>query len=163
MYTRVVVPLDGSEFAERALPHAVYLATKCGVPVHVIRVIDLVQAERFGPFGFGLEQATISGGIAEATATSETYLAALETALIAQGVHVTEEIRRGAAGEEILAAVGPGDVIVMASHGRGGLSRWYLGSVAEHVLRHASNPVLVVREQAPQTAPGGVVRTAEAR
>jgi nucleotide-binding universal stress UspA family protein len=67
------------------------------------------------------------------------------TRLRASGLVVRTESRRGHAAREIVAATAPGDLIVMASHGRSGVTRWLMGSVAEDVLRHATVPILLVK------------------
>lgn len=144
MYSRIVVPLDGSTMAERSLPHAIDLAQKLAVPIHLIRVIDLTQIERIAPFGLGLEQATFELARSEEESESHRYLLAVSDDLLAQGVAVTDEIRSGVIFQEIINATRPGDVIVLASHGRGGLSRWFIGSVAEDIVRHSRTPVLLI-------------------
>jgi nucleotide-binding universal stress UspA family protein len=89
---------------------------------------------------------------------AETYLAGIAARLAADGVRVTTEVRAGFADQEILAAVQPGDLLALASHGRGGLGRILLGSVAEKVTREAPVPVLLVRADE-----GGQGRAAEGR
>ncbi len=144
MYSRIVVPLDGSQMAERSLPHAVELARKLSMPIHLIRVIDLTQIERTAPFGLGLEQATFELARTEEESESHRYLLEVSDELLAQGVVVSDEIRCGVVFQEIIDASRTGDVIVLASHGRGGVSRWFIGSVAEDIVRHSRTPVLLV-------------------
>jgi nucleotide-binding universal stress UspA family protein len=62
-----------------------------------------------------------------------------------EGFTVTSDVRVGPVAQAILDDVQEGDLIVMGSHGRSGLRRWVLGSVAEEVLRHAKVPVLMVK------------------
>jgi nucleotide-binding universal stress UspA family protein len=76
---------------------------------------------------------------------AEAYLAAIAARLAADGLTVTTEVRPGFAAREIVAALQPGDLLVIASHGRSGLGRLFLGSVAEKVTREAREPVLLVR------------------
>ena len=64
-------------------------------------------------------------------------------------------VRRGAVDRAILADPQPGDVIVMTTHGRGGVARWFLGSVAEDVVRRSAVPVLLVRIQPGQEVASG--------
>jgi nucleotide-binding universal stress UspA family protein len=78
------------------------------------------------------------------------YLAENVRSLIEQGLTVTSEVKIGLAARAIIAATKAGDCIVMASHGRSGLARWYIGSVAEQVMRLAPVPVMVVRKSVPQ-------------
>jgi nucleotide-binding universal stress UspA family protein len=148
MYQRVVVPLDGSELAERALPHAEELARLTGAPLHLVRVIDLTRSPAYGAFGM------YAGADAMAAVEKEMdqgYLDQVAQGLSSRGVQATVEILRGPTARTLLGLARPGDVIVMATHGRTGPTRWFLGSVAEEVVRHAPVPVLLVRPQA-QTA-----------
>ncbi|MER3630791.1 MAG: hypothetical protein C4325_00330, partial [Blastocatellia bacterium] len=69
-------------------------------------------------------------------------------------VTVSTAVRGGPIVEELLATLQPGDLVVMTTHGRTGLARWFLGSVAEAVLRRATAPVLIIRSSvASQTHP----------
>jgi len=144
MYTRIVVPLDGSELAEVALPNANELSRMSRAPLHLVRVVDVMTGRPHGTY-----LAVEAAGYAEALKVEETesaaYLAAMKERLERSGYVVTTELRRGPASHEITQLARSGDVIVMATHGRGGLRRWLLGSVAEEVVRHAPVPVLLVR------------------
>ncbi len=145
MYERIIVPLDGSELAELALPHAVRMAELSDAPIHLVRVIDVTRTERRGALGFGLEVATDNRAWMTDEATAMAYIRAIERRLRERGLDVTAEVRRGTIAREICAASNLGDLIVMASHGRGGVTRWFVGSVAEDVVRQANVPVLLVR------------------
>jgi len=144
MYTRIVVPLDGSVLAEVALPHAEELSRMTGAPLHLVRIVDVVTGRPYGSY-----LAVEAAGFAEALEVEELegadYLAALKLRLEQAGFTLTTELRRGPASHEITQVAKPGDVIIMATHGRGGLRRWLLGSVAEEVVRHAPVPVLLIR------------------
>lgn len=150
MYKRVVLPLDGSDLAELAIPHAVQLARLTGADLHLVRVIDILGGQAFGAY-----VAIEAAGYAEATgaelAESAGYLEEIQRRLADRGFRVTTELRRGPAAHEVTQCADAGDVIVMATHGRGGVRRWLLGSVAEEVVRHAPVPVLLVRgdQEAP--------------
>lgn len=146
MYTRIVVPLDGSNLAERALPPAEELARLYGATSHLIGVVDLARL----PVGFVADPigAVRQSVNAEQLATIG-YLECVATRLSARGLVVTTAVPHGVPAQEIVAATRPGDLVVMATHGRGGLSRWFLGSVAEEVVRHASVPVMLIRANVP--------------
>ena len=135
MYRRIVVPLDGSAFAEQALSEAERMARLAGAPVHLLRVIDVLEFE-----------------VARETAAASSYLQTIAERLGKSGLVADIEIRRGQTEREVIAVSRPGDVIVMASHGRGGVPRWFLGSVAEAVVRHATVPVLLVRATEPSAS-----------
>jgi nucleotide-binding universal stress UspA family protein len=160
MYRRIVVPLDGSKLAEAALPQAIDLARLTGAPVHLLRVVDFTRLERYGPYALALEYSSAEPVLADEHLEAKAYLQEIQARLDGAGLLVDSEIRQGRVAREVVAAVKPGDVVVMGSHGRGGLSRWLLGSVAEDVLRHASVPVLLVRAEPETAAANGKVATA---
>jgi len=144
MFDRVMVALDGSEVAERALATAEELARRLGAPLHLIRVADPTWL-RFGANEAALEYAALGDAFADEEREAAAYLERTRAGLKERGVDATTDVRRGAAAVELAAVTGPSDLLVMASHGRGGPARWLLGSVAEDVTRHARGPVLLVR------------------
>lgn len=157
MYQRIVVPLDGSEFAERALPEAEGLARLTGAPVHLLRVTDLSQFVWYGEFGLAMDVSAAEAETARETTAAAAYLLTIAERITGSGLTAETEVRRGQTYREVIAATRPGDLIVMASHGRGGVPRWFLGSVAEEVLRHATVPVLMVRSGELSAAKNGAL------
>jgi nucleotide-binding universal stress UspA family protein len=153
VFERIVVPLDGSELAEQALPAAEELARLSGGPLHLIRVVDLARLERYGAYGLAVEYAGFDMVAGEERQVAEKYLAEVAAGLRGRGATVTTEVVDGATTRVLIGATKPGDTLVMASHGRTGLPRWFLGSVAEEVVRHATVPVLLVRAQPATPAP----------
>jgi len=152
MYQRVIVPLDGSERAEAALAHAVHLSRADQVPILLVRVVGYPYLEQ-GNWSWALQREAIDQVVNEETAEAESYLQDVSDRLAADGLSVAYELRRGAIDRAILDGGEPGDVIVIASHGRGGLARWFLGSVAEDVIRSAIVPVLLIRTASVPAAP----------
>jgi nucleotide-binding universal stress UspA family protein len=155
MYEHLLVPLDGSKTAERALPHAEALADAFHSTVVLLRAV--VSAETLltqsaaggvGDMSAPLDPTPILE--AEHAAAAE-YLAGVEARLRQKGVTVTTEIPEGDAAEVIVQRAQALDVslIVMSSHGRSGLGRLVFGSTADAVLRHAACPLLVVRVHEP--------------
>lgn len=149
-YARVVVPLDGSALAEQALLHALTLAQALAIPIHLVRIVDTSGLSFIGP-GMAIDQASFAA-LLQATASEEQeaadYLASISQRLASTSVTVSTAVRGGPIVEELLAMLQPGDLIVMTTHGRTGLARWFLGSVAEAVLRRATVPVLIIRSSA---------------
>jgi nucleotide-binding universal stress UspA family protein len=140
---RIVVPLDGSPLAERALPAAAMLAADLGVPIHLIRVleIDVVRAQ----VQAGIHVASAYLHSQEAVQRrAEEYLAERAQELRDQHLAVTSEVLLGSPGATLLDAIRHDDLVVMTSHGRGGLHRWLLGSIADKLVRAAAGPVLLV-------------------
>lgn len=145
MFTRIVVPLDGSDVAEQALAPGVELARRMGIPLHLIRITDLAHADASSVFGYIGDGQLMAEQVKTEVTLAREYLAENVRSLTEQGLTVTSEVEIGLAASAIVAANKPGDCIVMASHGRSGLARWYIGSVAEQVMRQATVPVMVVR------------------
>ena len=145
MYQRIVVPLDGSKLAEEALPDAERLARLMDAPMHLLRVVDLTQLPWYGQFGGAMEYVASEQALAADDEAAASYLQTVAERMTASGLSVVTEVRRGPTSRVLIAATRPGDLIVMASHGRSGMTRWFLGSVAEEILRHASVPILLVK------------------
>ncbi len=145
MFQRVVVTLDGSHLAEAALDEAAGMARVFGAGLHLLRVIDLGRLEQYGAFGLGMEYTALDLAVQDERIAARDYLAAQQQDLAGEGLLVTTELREGLAAREIVAALQPGDLLVMASHGRTGVRRWFIGSVAEEVVRHATAPVMLLR------------------
>jgi nucleotide-binding universal stress UspA family protein len=145
----IIVPLDGSELAERALPLAEGLAQMFGNPLVLVRTV-----ERPPVASISLDYPGVVVG-AESWAIEETkhYLQRKQEEVAQRGLRVTTESSTGAPAwfiEECVQAHHAG-LVVMASHGRGGLGRLLLGSVAQSVLRDGEVPVLLMRLQQPKT------------
>jgi nucleotide-binding universal stress UspA family protein len=146
MFERVVVGLDGSDVSEEALRAGADLARRLGVPLHLIRVADL-SVIPWGASEAAEEYAELSREMEDEKAEAQRYLDEVAQPLLAEGLPVTTEVRSGFAARELAEAVTPADLLIVASHGRHGLARWFLGSVAEDVARRASAPVLIVRAE----------------
>lgn len=145
MYTHIIVPLDGSKLAESALPEAEKLATITGAEIVLLRVIDYSTRDRFGDFGLLYEYEAMARALEEERELATAYLADTSARLAEAGFAVSTRLIDGIAAKAIVGVATPGDVIVMATHGRTGMRRWFIGSIAEDVLRHSSVPVLLVR------------------
>ena len=150
-YDRIVVPLDGSELAEEAIAHAESLARATGAPLHLVRVVDTSPLTQVAMAGLGVEQAALSAALkrieAEEAAAAE-YLEVTRERLVARGLAATTTVLTGDVVPELLGAVQPRDLLVMTTHGRTGLTRWFFGSVAEAVIRRSPAPVLLIRSVA---------------
>ncbi|HET7095436.1 MAG TPA: universal stress protein, partial [Thermomicrobiales bacterium] len=134
MFQRIVAALDGSKTAELTLPPAEELARRLGTPLLLLRVADLTWL-RLGMNDAALAYASLGSEMKDERRQAEAYLAAIASRLAADGLTVTTDVRSGFADREIVAALQPGDLLVLASHGRSGLGRLFLGSVAEKVTR----------------------------
>lgn len=142
MYSKILIPLDGSKIAENALPYARYLARRCKIPVELLAAIDVGEFATYLP----IDRAELLDKlIRNETAAAENYLRRVAESF--PGTEATWTVRVGHPGDVIVGAAEKhaGILIVMASHGRSGLGRFLLGSVAERVLRSVRNPLLLIR------------------
>lgn len=144
-FQRVVVTLDGSELAERALVEAEYIAREANIPMHLVRVVDITRFEKMGYYGLAVNYTGITELFEQEQQFALDYLDEMRAKLEERGLTVTTEMRQGLPDAEIDAAVRPGDLLVIATHGRTGIRRWFMGSVAEQVVRNSTVPVLLVR------------------
>lgn len=143
MIKSLLVPLDGSEASERALPWAVDLATKLQAEIILLRV------GREPSLLEGQDLMSLENFTSKQEQDCREYLHQVKTSLKANAyVNVWVEYAFGPASREIVskAAQLNASMIVMNSHGRDGLARWWMGSVAEKVTRHSPCPVLLVRQ-----------------
>jgi nucleotide-binding universal stress UspA family protein len=140
-YERVLVATDGSPASERAIREALDLAVANDASVHVLYVLDTTS---FAPVS---GEATLDGMADILESEGEDALDAVAEQAAARGLTVERALVEGRPSAEIAgyAERADCDVIVMGTHGRGGLDRLLLGSVAEKVVRTASVPVLTVR------------------
>ncbi len=153
MYEKIMVPLDGSELAECVLPHVESLAKGCQTrSVVFVRVIEPSYLPSGGDYAFS-ERDRKSMEAAQ-VAAAEDYLKKLVARLKYNGVDLSWKVIQGNVAEALIdyADSSNADLIIMATHGRSGVSRWVWGSVADKLLRSACVPVLMVR--APGCYPG---------
>ncbi|MCP5095881.1 MAG: universal stress protein [Chloroflexi bacterium] len=146
MFKHILLPLDGSPFAEAALPAVVQLASQFQSKVTLLQV---VQSPAVIPHAGGSTYADVLLDLNEyAKSEVSSYLNSqkrwLESQVESVGLSI---VQYEPVAEAILDAVDKlnVDTIVMSTHGRGGLSRWMYGSVADKVLRYATVPVLLIR------------------
>jgi nucleotide-binding universal stress UspA family protein len=153
MYKRILVPMDGSELAECVLPHVVSIARgRVKTDIILIRVIEPLELPTRGGIAFSKEEQNQID--AKRRSEAKKYLKQLATRLKKEGLIARIELQDGKAAEAIAeyAKRNEVDLIVMATHGRSGISRWYWGSVADKILHSVCIPVLMVR--APGCLPG---------
>ena len=157
--TTLLVPLDGSVFAETALPHAAALARAFDGTILLLCAVEPPMAPYTYP-GVGL----VPAASMEISREAESYLEEVAQRLRSAGSSVLTVVREGWPADVIAyrgAALGP-SLIVMATHARSGLARVTYGSVAEQVLRSSHKPVLLVRVPATQLAQTPVSQPGEA-
>ena len=144
VFGKILVPLDGSRAAEAALEQASYLASIDHGNVHLVHAMTDSRLTEDPSIRLDVEERREMQDRTQAAS----YVDGIKARLQAQGVSCESHILdAGNPAQQILefAASQSIDLIVLTSHGRSGLSRFLLGSIAEKVMRHASCLVLVVR------------------
>ena len=141
MYKKILVPLDGSPLAEAVLPHAQALAKSEGAEIVLLSV----------PVTPNLDYLSRTPGLAtqiieDAERETEAYLKTEVEKLTEEGTKVTSVMREGPIPEMILMVADEvhADVIAMSTHGRSGIQRWLMDSVADRVVHHAHIPVMLI-------------------
>jgi nucleotide-binding universal stress UspA family protein len=145
MYQKILVPLDGSEVSECSLEHVKAIASGCHVPsVVLIQVMEPIY-----------EQSTVrvmlgEGFILQAEKKEKenvlSYLNGIREDLMRSAINVEVQVTGGRPADSILdyAEKHDVDLIIMGTHGRSGIARWALGSVADKVIHNSKVPVLMV-------------------
>ena len=148
MFKRLLVPLDGSTRAEKAIPVAARIAHASGGTIVLLQVVDMPI--RYGKFVTPTSFATEKDVEAEKAQATE-YLTALAQSDELEGIGTKIEVESAAVAPALLNYAQPStaDLMVMCSHGYTGFKRWTLGSIADKVIRHAAVPVLLLRENGP--------------
>lgn len=146
MFSHILIPLDGSGFAEAALPYALELAGRFNSQITLLRI---VLPPRMGEGAMSPESADFMIRLRddlykEAIEYLQTQKGSLRqqnfkvSFQVAESDDIAAEINSAIKGSDV-------DTVVMCTHGRGGLSRWLFGSVASRVLQTADVPVLLIR------------------
>ena len=144
MYKKILVPLDGSELAKKALDEAEKLAKCFGAEMMLFQVVP------FMPIYGSPELVTPLIVDEKHKEAAEKYLANLAEELKKKGLRVTVMVRTGQqVAMEIIdfAKESGADLIVMCTHGRSGITRWMLGSVALKLLTRGETPILLIRSK----------------
>ncbi len=142
---RILVPLDGSPLAERALPAAISLAqafsTTKPCELHILRVVP--------PIMVALEPTLYTETIHLGEQEAKSYLASVAAESADKDVPIITAAETGAVAETIINYAQQQEInlIVISSHGRSGLSRWVYGSIADKVLRKSCCATLIIREK----------------
>lgn len=145
MYRKIMVPLDGSAFAENALPLALGLCMRTGSELRLATVVE------------GMSALSMEAWEQEGVARATDYLDAVVNRIVDEGfdgdVETSVVVGDAVVMLEKESNVAGVDLVIMASHGHGALTRLWMGSVADGLVRHADVPVLVVRAEEGDPAP----------
>jgi nucleotide-binding universal stress UspA family protein len=159
MYKKILLPLDGSELSHQAIPHAIAVATGIDAEVALIQVIDSVvqiisetTPATIEPIPSGeLTVEIAESAVAAQREAAQANLDAATAQIVAGGIEaarITTEVVEGNASQSIENAVErlSSDLVIIATHGRSGIKRLLLGSVADHVARNTPTAaVLLIR------------------
>ncbi|GIK58277.1 MAG: universal stress protein [Chloroflexi bacterium] len=148
MFNHLLVPLDGSELAEAALPMVLAIAERFGSKITLLRVVNSPYYASAGHDYTGFNAALRQEGSA--------YMEALQKKLLEAGFNVQVRLMEGDFIADTILDVADMlevDAIAMSTHGRGGIRRWVFGSVADKVLQHAQIPILLVRARVEKEMP----------
>lgn len=136
MFSKIVVPLDGSALAEGILGRVEELSRIQDGEIQFLRVAFFSPLPGLDPQEYELK----------VVRRAEEYLKKISVDMERKGLKVSTHVRYGDPAEEILAHADKyASIIVLTTHGRGGLSRWAMGSVAQKVIRRSIKPVLLIR------------------
>ena len=145
MYQKILVPLDGSKRAEMIRPHVRELASRFQATVIIIMVIEHIYTSGIGETLISISEKVIDTKMKE----SESYLDGVASKLRAKGIDCKTMVVHGPVVEKIIEAANNEDVdlIAMTSHGYGGLTRIFYGSVAAGILNRIDRPLFLVRSR----------------
>lgn len=148
MFQRILVPLDGSTRAEQAIPLAARVARASGGSLHVLQVVSPLYGTGIAPYP-PLARMPLEDLQEQRRASAQAYLTKTMAASALAGLEMHAAVVSGFPASAILQVVEEHhiDLVVLCSHGETGFTRWALGSVAQHVVRHCPAPVFLLREQ----------------
>lgn len=152
MFKRILIPLDGSSLAECVLPHVVAMADAYEPEVTLARVLECEPAtglQFVDPLDWEL-----------CKAEAEAYLTGITNRLSDVGLETQSRLLEGRPAERIVeyAQGNEIDLIVLSSHGRAGLSRWNVNSIARKVVQHSKRSSMIVRAYRPASTNLGEMR-----
>lgn len=146
MFDTILICLDGSELSEQSLPYAIEQAVKFQSHIVLLNVVENLIA---GTADNKITTSDLDELMKREREKSEKYLKDVSMNLDKRGIHTSAVITEGSAGETIVeyAKENKVDLICLATHGRSGLERVVLGSVAEYVIRNSKKPILIINPQ----------------
>jgi nucleotide-binding universal stress UspA family protein len=142
MYTRILIPLDGSSLAEQVLPCGRFLAKALRIPVQLLRVIDGNEIALTSKVSQGLRLEKL---LLQSRLRSRTYLEAVARSVAAAQVSCSVDAGNPAEVINENASADKNTLIVTATHGGSGIRRWLLGSVAHQLLQESANDMFLIR------------------
>jgi nucleotide-binding universal stress UspA family protein len=159
-FRRILVPLDGSECAEAVLPLVTELAKQCSATVTLARIVPFPGGIYFAsPYAPMVAAETFDDAMAKDREGAKAWLWTVAERMRAAGIAVETVTQDGDAASRLLGLLDRQafDLVVMATHGRTGIARFVMGSVAERMIEASETPVLLVRTLGAMTKPESAV------
>jgi nucleotide-binding universal stress UspA family protein len=152
MYKKIMVPLDGSELGECVLPHVEAFIK--GFNISNVILVRVVEPEVSYRAEYSIDPKIVAERESDRKSSAKDYLNHVMNRLKHEGTALHAEVIVGRVAERLIDYTEENDIdlILIATHGRSGVSRWVRGSIADKILRSANVPVLMVR--APGTKGG---------
>ncbi len=151
MFTEILVPLDGSELGEKALPLAQSISQSSNATIHLVQVVSRLPELEAGRAGDSIQIAELERDYARRLVEGritrgKEYVGRVAAQLEKAGIKVATSMLEGGAADNIVNYTREHgiDLVVMSTHGFGGIKRLLLGSVTDRVIRSCEVPVLVV-------------------
>jgi nucleotide-binding universal stress UspA family protein len=158
MYSRVIMPLDGSNLAEHILPYVRILANGLQVPVDIVRVVEPAEFLATDPDSYPKWDAEFEAMLANVKTRAGEYINDVAKELSGTVPEVNQVFDTRDPVEHIInqANLYPDALIAMSTHGRAGIRKWVMGSVTEKVMSSVENPMLIVRPREPGASVRGM-------
>jgi nucleotide-binding universal stress UspA family protein len=156
MYKKVLVPLDGSQYAQCSLEHVRAIGLGCNVPdIILFRVVETSAGSPDA--AAGKEKRPPAKVESEITAEAKDYISSMTKRLKDEGLHVRGELAFGKPDEQIInySRTNHVDLIIMSTHGRSGIAKPQIGSVTKAVVDFSTVPVLLVLAAGCRVSQGG--------
>ena len=155
MYKEILVPLDGSDLSASSLPTARQLAEDLGARIHLLQIssqteeFSVMRGAELGAMGSDYSQQVLDEVLSAQRDRIERYLNEVGDELASAGLNVVKAVEDGQAADKIVdyAEAAGIDLIIMSTHGRGGVRRFLVGSVTDKVIRSTHLPVLVIHPE----------------
>ena len=152
MYSRVIMPLDGSKLAEHIIPYARMLASGLQVPIDIVRVVEPIEYVAADPDSYPKWDADFEAMLTNVSTRAGEYVNDVAKTLTGTVPEVNQIFEtRDPVGHIVNQAnLYPDALIAISTHGRAGIRKWVMGSVTEKVMHSVENPMLIVRPKEPE-------------
>jgi len=150
MFNKILVPLDGSDLAECVFPYVEDIAKMRNLRVEAAFVVEHYEMPFHG--GVVFDENNLKEIERSAKKGAEQYMKTVKKRLSSKGIDVNTVVLEGKIADSLVDYANNNgfDLIVMATHGRSGLARWVIGSVADKILHSSTLPVLLIRSESQE-------------